>query len=57
MQTVDGSGLSVIFRNPEPKRELQYPGVWLLITQDRKLNIFVSHDDATQPRVVRKEAA
>jgi hypothetical protein len=55
MQSINQSGLAVVFRNPEPKRELQYPESWLLLTPTRQLKIFVSRDGA--PHVVRKEAA
>jgi len=57
MQTISGSGLAVIFSNPEPKRESQYPDAWLLLAHGRELKIIVSHDDANHPRVVRREAA
>jgi hypothetical protein len=57
MQPVNTAGLAIVFRNPEPRREPQYPNGWRLLTSDRQFNILVCHDDARRPRIVRKEAA
>lgn len=57
MQPVNSAGLAIVFRNPEPQRESQYPDGWTLLSSDGQLKIFVSHDDARRPRIVRKEAA
>ena len=50
-------GLEVVFSNPEPKREPQYPNVWLLLSNSRSLKVFVVQDAARRPRVVGREAA
>jgi hypothetical protein len=57
MSLVNKSGLAIVFRNPKPLRELQYPNVWTLLTSERQLNIFVCRNDARRPCIVRKEAA
>ncbi len=57
MQPVNTAGLAIVFRNPEPRLEPQYPDGWTLLTSDGQLKIFVCRDDARRPRVVRKEAA
>jgi hypothetical protein len=57
MQPVNTAGLAIVFRNPELRRESQYPDGWMLFTSDRQLTIFVCRDDAERPRIVRKEAA
>lgn len=57
MQPVNPAALAIVFRNPQPRRESQYPDGWTLLASDRQLKIFVCHDDARRPRIVRKEAA
>jgi hypothetical protein len=57
MKPLNTAGLAIVFRNTEPRRELQYPEGWMLLTSNRQLKIFVCHDVARCPRVVRKEAA
>jgi hypothetical protein len=57
MSPVNKSGLAIVFRNPKPLRESQYPNVWTLVTSDRQLKIFVCRNDARRPCIVRKEAA
>ena len=57
MKPVNTVGLAIVFRNSEPRREAQYPEGWMLLSSDRRLQIFVGRDDARRPRVVRKEAA
>ena len=50
--------LAIVFRNPEPRRELQSSSTWLLFARDRgDLRISVARDGVSRPRVVRKEAA
>ena len=57
MKPVNTAGLAIAFRNPEPRRESQYPNGWMLNTSARQLKIFVGRDDARRPRIMRKEAA
>jgi hypothetical protein len=57
MQPVNPAGLAIVFRNPEPHRELQYPNTWLLQAERQTLKIFVVLDGAKRPRIVRREAA
>jgi hypothetical protein len=57
MQPINTAGLAIVFRNPEPRRESQYPDGWTLLTSDGQLKIFVGRDNARRPRVLRKEAA
>lgn len=57
MQRLNTAGLAIVFRNPEPQRELQYPNTWLLQAERRALKIFVVLDGAKRPRIVRREAA
>lgn len=51
------AGLAIVFRNPEPQRELQYPQGWSLFTSEQEFNVVVRREDGKRPRVVRKEAA
>jgi hypothetical protein len=57
MQPINTVGLTIVVRNPQPRRESQYPDGWMLLTSDCQLKIFICRDDATRPRIVRKEAA
>lgn len=57
MKPLDTAGLAIVLRNPEPRREPQYPDGWMLLTSDRQLKIFVCRDVVGRPRVVRKKAA
>ena len=57
MKPANTAGLAIVFRNPEPRREAQYPEGWMLLSSARRLQIFVGRDDARRPRIVRKEAA
>jgi len=57
MKPVNTEGLAIVFRNPEPRRESQYPDGWMLNTSGRQFKIFVGRDDTRRPRIVRKEAA
>ena len=57
MKPVNTAGLAIVFRNPEPRRESQYPFGWTLLTSDREFNVFVCLDSARRPRIIRKEAA
>lgn len=57
MQPVNPAGLTIVFRNPEPRRESQYPNTWLLQAERQALKIFVVLDGANRPRIVRREAA
>jgi hypothetical protein len=51
------SNLAIVFSNPEPRRESQYPNGWMLIRGERQVRIYVSRDDASRPSIVKKEAA
>jgi hypothetical protein len=52
------SGLTLVFTNPQPKRELQCPKRWLLHSREGgNFKFLVSHDGASSPRVIYKEAA
>ncbi|MGA2457911.1 MAG: hypothetical protein ABSF85_10115 [Terriglobales bacterium] len=46
MKPVNTAGLTIVFRNPEPRRESQYPDGWMLNTSGRQFRIFVGRDDA-----------
>jgi hypothetical protein len=51
-------GLEIVFRNPEPRREMRNSSAWLLCSRDREqFWVFVSCDGVSRPRIVRKEAA
>jgi|GraSoiStandDraft_43_1057313.scaffolds.fasta_scaffold30767_1 hypothetical protein len=57
MSQTSESGLKIVFRNPQPKRELQQTTTWLLYARDFDLRIVVSHDRGNRPRILSKEAA
>ena len=58
MTQADGASLAIVFRNPEPRREMQSSSTRLLFARDRgDLRISVARNGASRPRVVRKEAA
>jgi hypothetical protein len=57
MQAGNKSGLAIIFTNPQPEREAQYPDGWILLTGNRQFNILVCRDGRRHPYVVQKEAA
>ena len=57
MQPVNPAGLAIVFRNPAPRRKSPCPDGWMLLTSDRRLKIFVCHEDQGRPRIVRKEVA
>jgi hypothetical protein len=52
------AGFEIVFRNPEPQREVHYSRTWLLCAHNHQdLRIFLSRDGSSQPRIIRKEAA
>jgi hypothetical protein len=55
MKPVNTAGLAIVFRNPEPRREAQYPEGWMLLSSDRWLQIFVGRDDARRPALFGKK--
>ncbi len=57
MSQTSQSGLTIVFRNPQPKRELQQTTTWLLYARDFDLRIVVWHDRGSRPRILSKEAA
>jgi hypothetical protein len=58
MTQANEAGLSIVFRNPQPRRELQVSSTWLLFVRNRDdLRISVSSEGVSRPRIVRKEAA
>jgi hypothetical protein len=57
MPLTTNSNLAIVFSNPEPRRESQYPNGWMLIRGERQVRIYVSRDDASRPSIVKKEAA
>jgi hypothetical protein len=57
MSQVNKSGLAIVFSNPAPRRESQYPNGWLLFRRNFQVRIYVSRDTASRPTIVRKEAA
>lgn len=50
-------GLAIVFRNPRPRRESQYPNGWMLLRRNSQVRIYVSRDGAHRPTIVGKEAA
>jgi hypothetical protein len=58
MTHTNETGLEIVFRNPEPRREVRNSSTWLLCSRDREdFRVFVSCDSVSRPRIVRKEAA
>jgi len=57
MRRINKSSLAIVFSNPQPRREPQYPNGWMLIRGDSQLRIYVSRDHASRPSIVKKEAA
>jgi hypothetical protein len=57
MPLVDKSSLAIVFSNPEPRRESQYPNGWMLIRGESQVRIYVSRDRGSRPSIVKKEAA
>ncbi len=57
MQDGKTSRLAVVFRNPQPAREAQYPDGWILFSRAQQFKVVVCRDDGRHRRVVRKEAA
>lgn len=57
MEKINQSGLAIVFRNSEPKREREYPSTWLLLAGDHILKVVIARDVETRPHVVWKEAA
>jgi hypothetical protein len=52
------SGLTLVWSNPQPKRELRSPNRWLLHSRDgSNFKVLVSHDGLKRPRIICKEAA
>lgn len=52
------TNLVVVVRNPEPNREHNYPGIWLLYRQGPEpLEVHVGHDGHHRPHVLAKGAA
>jgi hypothetical protein len=57
MTQADKSGLAIVFSNPEPRREPQFPNGWILVRRDSQVRVRVTRDDARRPSIVSKEAA
>jgi hypothetical protein len=57
MQGENALKLAVIFKNPQPAREKQYPNGWILLSGAQEFHVEVCHDEGRHPRVVRREAA
>jgi hypothetical protein len=51
------SELAIVFRNPRPRRESQFPNGWMLFHRGYQVRIYVSRDAARRPTIVAKEAA
>ena len=49
--------LRVIVSNDEPKREEEYPQIWLLYKDRETIEIYVRHDNHNRPFVLDKGAA
>jgi hypothetical protein len=55
---VKKSGLTLVSRNHQPRRELQCPNRWLLHSRDQcDFSVLVSHDGMSRPHIIYKEAA
>jgi hypothetical protein len=51
-------GLTLVWSNPQAKREMQFPQRWLLHSQNGdNFSVMVWHVGANRPRVIYKEAA
>ncbi len=57
MDQMNEAGLQIVFRNPEPRRERDYPTTWLLLVGNQTLKVVVNRGTDTRPRVIYKEAA
>ncbi len=58
MSQINHSGLVIVFRNPEPTRDLhKATTAWALYAQDRHIRIVVSYDRGNRPRILSKQAA
>jgi hypothetical protein len=58
MTHTNEAGLEIVFRNPEPRRDVRNSSTWLLCSRGREdFRLFVSCDGVNRPRIVRKEAA
>jgi hypothetical protein len=49
---VNQSDLAVVFRNPKPRREGEYPSTWLLLAGGQALKVLVIRDAETRPHVI-----
>ena len=55
---INTSGLTLVVRNPQPRRELQCPNRWVLHSRDGgDFKVMVSHAGMSRPRVIYREAA
>ena len=57
MEKVNQSDLAIVFRNPKPRREREYPSTWLLLAGKHALKVIVTRDAETRPHVMCTEAA
>lgn len=56
--TENNFNLTVIWRNPAPRREAIYPRTWILEAQSSSaVKVHVGHDAASRPHVLDKGAA
>jgi len=57
MVKVDQSDLAIVFRNPDPRRELEDPSTWLLLKEGQVLKVVITHDAQRRPHISWTEAA
>jgi hypothetical protein len=49
--------LTIIMKNPAPRRESQYPYTWMVYSGGHAIMVHVAHDPASHPYVEDKHAA
>jgi len=49
--------LTIIMRNPAPRRERYYPHTWMVYSGGNAIRVHVAHDHASHPYVEDKHAA
>jgi hypothetical protein len=49
--------LTIIMRNPVPRRESQYPYTWMVYSGGHAIRVHVAHDHASHPYVEDKQVA
>lgn len=51
------ANLTIIKRNTAPKREEQYPGIWIVYSREQAVRVQVAHDLTSRPYVEKKSVA